>query len=166
VILATRLPELARVRRERDLCCSHDVQNQGVSTKPRPKPRRLRTAGARLDLRDEVLGAGDELSFTVVNRGRRPLLAGAGYGFEVRTALVWRQQRLDQAFVAIGMPVEPGQRSREMSADVPEGFRPGRYRLTVTVTLLNAEGLPLRGRDDWPVHVKISQTFKITRPAA
>jgi hypothetical protein len=53
-----------------------------------------------------------------------------------------------------------------MSADVPEGFRPGRYRLTTTVTLINAEGLPVRDRNAWPVNVKISRTFKVRRPSA
>jgi hypothetical protein len=50
-------------------------------------------------------------------------------------------------------------------AEVPERFRPGRYRLTATVTLLNLGGVPMCGRAAWPVNVKISQTFTIERPS-
>jgi hypothetical protein len=127
----------------------------------RPRPRRLRRSGARVDLRDAVVSAGDKLAFTVANRGRRDLLASAGYGFERRTAFVWRPRPIDQAFAAVGLPISPGQRTREMFAEVPAGFRPGRYRLTTTVTLINADGLPVRGRDTWPVNIKISRSFDV-----
>jgi hypothetical protein len=104
----------------------HEVQNEGVSTKNRPRPRRLRFSGARLDLGEGVVRAGDELLFTVANRGRRDLLAGAGYGFERRTALVWRPVHINQAFVAVGFPISPGGHTRELSAEVPEDLRPER----------------------------------------
>jgi hypothetical protein len=133
------------VRCRRDHRCSYEVQNDGVSIKSRPRPRR-RFSGARLDLRDGVARAGDELSFAVVNRGTRELSAGAGSGFERRTAFVWWPQHIARAFVAVGLPISPGERTREMSAEVPDGFRPGRYRLATTVTLINADGLPLRDR--------------------
>jgi hypothetical protein len=48
-----------------------------------------------------------------------------------------------------------------MFAEVPQGFRAGRYRLTTTVTLINAHGLPMRDRDGWPVNVQISHPFKV-----
>jgi hypothetical protein len=107
-----------------------DQQNEGLSTTSRPRPRRLRVSGARLDLRDDVVRAVEELLFTVVNRGRRQLLAGVGYGFERHTAFVWRPQHIARAFVAVGLPISPGERTREMPAEVPERFRPSRYRLS------------------------------------
>ena len=76
---------------------------------------------------------------------------------------MWRPQHIDQAFVAVGLPLSAAERTREMSAEVPEGFCPARYRLAGTVTLVNSDGLPVRGLDDWPVNVKISQTFKVRR---
>jgi hypothetical protein len=46
---------------------------------------------------------------------------------------------------------------------LPERFRAGRDRLTTTVTLLNADGLPGRDRDARPVNVEISHAFKVRR---
>jgi hypothetical protein len=119
----------------------------------------------RVDLRDEVVRAGGELSYAIVNQGRRRLLAGVGYGFVRRTAFAWRPQHITQAFVTIGLPVWPGERTRALSGDVPEGFR-----LAVTGSrhrhAAQRRWLPARGRDDWPVNVKISQTFKVSQPSA
>lgn len=121
----------------------------------------VRISGARLDLHAGVVQAGSKLGYAVVNRGRRPLLAGVGYGFEKRTALGWRPQHVDVGFPAVGLPLAPGGRTRELSADVPADFRPGRYRLTTGVTLMRSDGPPMRNRDQRPVNVRISHTFTV-----
>jgi hypothetical protein len=105
---------------------------------------------------------GGELAYIIVNDGRRPLLFGAGYGFEKRTALVWRALHFSQAFAAWGAQVLPGERTREMLASVPRDFRSGRYRLTTSLTVLDADGTPVR-RDGRPVNVGVSRTFVIKR---
>jgi hypothetical protein len=103
---------------------------------------------------------GGELPYIIVNEGRRPLLFGAGYGLEKRTVLVWRPLHISQAFAAWGAQVFPGTRTREMLARVPRDFRPGRYRLTTSLTVLDPNGLPVRRRGR-PVNLGISGAFVI-----
>jgi hypothetical protein len=76
---------------------------------------------------------------------------------------VWRPQLIARPLVAVGLRISPEECTREMSAALPECFRAGRQRLTTNVTLLNADGLPVRDRDAWPVDVEISQAFKVRR---
>ena len=129
------------------------------------KGRWLSPRGVRLQLRDKVGTPGGELPYTIVNEGRLPLMFGAGYGFEKRTAVVWRRLHISQAFAAWGQRVLPGTRTRAMSAHVPRDFRPGRYRLTTSLTVLDADGSPVR-RHGRPVNVAISCTFLIARPGS
>jgi hypothetical protein len=69
---------------------------------------------------------------------------------------VWPPQHIARTFVAVGLPISLVERTPEMSAAVPERFRAGRYRLTMTVTLLNADALLVRDPDVRPINVKIS----------
>jgi hypothetical protein len=117
--------------------------------------------GARLDLRTSEVDPGGELAYTVSNHGVRQLLAGAAYGFEKRTAGVWRAQPTEMWFTLIGLRLPPGGRTRPMSASVPDDFGPGRYRLTTSVTLMRDEGGPERNRDNSPVNYEISAEFTI-----
>lgn len=127
--------------------------------------RWLSVRGVRLELRDKVVTPGGELRYAIVNEGMRPLMFGAGYGFEKRTALGWRRLRTLQAFAAWGQRVLAGTRTREMSALVPRDFRPGRYRLTTGLPVLDADGSPVRRHGRPVVSVAISCTFVIARPS-
>jgi hypothetical protein len=102
------------------------------------------------------------LPYKLVNAGKRRLLYGAGHGFERLTAIGWRPQHFDAAFVAVGFALEPGESGRELSATVPEHFRAGRYRLTTDVTLLQDDGSPVRDGNGWPLNYRISQRFKVS----
>ena len=102
------------------------------------------------------------MPYKLVNVGKRRLLYGAGYGFERLTAIGWRRQHFDAAFVAIGFALEPGEHGRELSATVPEHFQPGRYRLTTDVTLLHDDGSPVRDGNGRPLNHRISQRFKVS----
>jgi hypothetical protein len=125
-----------------------------------PKGRSLSSRGVRLELRDKVVTPGGELPYTIVNEERLPLMFGAGYGFEKRTVLVWRPLHIPQSFAAWGQRALPQTRTREMSAHVPRDLRPGRYRLTTSLRILDADGLPVR-RHGRPVNMAVSCTFVI-----
>lgn len=102
------------------------------------------------------------MPYKLVNVGKRRLLYGAGYGFERLTAIGWRRQHFDAAFVAVGLALEPGEHGRELSAAVPEYFQPGRYRLTTDATLLHDDGSPVRDGDSWPLNHRICQRFRVS----
>lgn len=119
---------------------------------------------ARLVLERKTVVPGGELSYVIVNNGKTPLLFGAGYGFERRTVGVWRPRPTARAFAAWGRQVSPTEISTPMVARVPPDFEPGPYRLTTNLTVLHADGSPVR-KAERPVNIAISCAFLVERSA-
>jgi hypothetical protein len=98
---------------------------------------------ARLELSKNVVAPGDEITHTIVNDGQAGLSFGVGYGIEERTADGWRPLSMQMAFAAVGLSVSPGQRSSPIETHIPGGLRPGQYRLTKDLRVLDSRGAPM-----------------------
>jgi hypothetical protein len=97
----------------------------------------------RLELSKNVVAPGDEITHTIVNDGEAALLFGVDYGIEERTADGWRPLNIQMAFAAVGLSVSPGQSSNPIGTRIPGGLRPGEYRLTKNLRVLDSHGAPM-----------------------
>ena len=121
----------------------------------------LEQARARLQLAAAAVAPGAELRYSIANDGEMPLLYGAGYGLERRTANGWEAVPIALAFPAWGRRIVPGEDSGAMVARVPSNQAPGHYRLVTSVIVLHADSTPMRGPDG-PITIDLSCEFSIT----
>jgi hypothetical protein len=117
---------------------------------------------ARLDLESAITKPGEDLVYVIVNDGESPLLFGPDYGFEQRKTALWRPRPTGMAFAAWGKSLSPGLSSTKMSAHLPADFQPGRYRLITSLTVLQADGSPVRGPAG-PKQIRVSRKFNLKR---
>ena len=94
----------------------------------RPKLRcQLEPAGAPILV-------GETFAYVIHNTGATPLMYGADDAIEWRTSRGWRRLPLGGWLAAVGMILEPGQRSDPRLVEVTSYLAPGRYRLTKKVS--------------------------------
>lgn len=72
---------------------------------------------------------GGNLTYSVTNLDDRETLIGADYRLERLQGERWIHCNADEAFVAIGLRLRPGE-TRELVAGIPTDAPVGRYRLT------------------------------------
>lgn len=87
---------------------------------------------ARLDLQGPLLAPAERIPYTTVNTSSVPILIGEDYGLERRVDEEWVPVEIRMLVRAIGYGLDPGDR-RSLTAAIPGGLAPGRYRLHKSV---------------------------------
>jgi hypothetical protein len=87
-----------------------------------------------LVLKEDLLGPGDALHYSLVNDGRLDMITGHYYALDLCEGGRWNELALGLNFRAVGLGLGPG-RQRDGSATVPADAAPGIYRLRKRVGL-------------------------------
>lgn len=77
--------------------------------------------------------AGDQLPFTLANHGPTSILYGVDYRLQRVTPDGWRNCNVEQAWVMIGLSLDPGGRA-DLTAVLPAKAPAGRYRVSKDVS--------------------------------
>jgi hypothetical protein len=124
----------------------------------RPSSPRLT---ARLKLTAAVAAPDGAIGYVVINEGRLPVLLGEAYELDRFVDGGWESVPLPWLFRLWGRRLETGGRL-ELSARIPDGVQPGRYRLRKR---LRVDTDPFPGQDHGAIEAKpivLSAEFEVT----
>ena len=102
---------------------------------------------ARLVLDKHTVVPGDQIAYVIINDTDQPLAFGLGYGLEEQTSNGWTETPVLDVFAAVGLGVDAGGTSLEMTATVPPNLRPARYRISKRFWADLPDDLPPHARE-------------------
>ncbi|QDP95964.1 GNAT family N-acetyltransferase [Microlunatus elymi] len=127
------------------------LQSTGIMTTILSNPTAIQgvdedaSTSIRLELDRPVAAAGEDVEHVVVNDTDDELVFGLEYGLEQFTGEGWQPITITDVFSAAALGVGPHRRSHPMTATIPSGAAPGRYRILKTVQPPGPDDSPVGG---------------------